>query len=460
MPEIDYEALVKQAEQEGASWLTSTAPRGLAAPQLDPQHKVLGIPLKSLMMARQQKKTRGEEIEAVGPGIGEAVGAVAGGPLGAAFGAGAGAAVSQAIQGKPVDPQEVLIETALSFLPEAGEALVRRGGRALLRMTRGGHEVLSDEAARRAGRAAQAIFEAPEKQAVSQMFDAVEQSGARVSPAPVQEFLRALPEARVRDLLLLDIQPIDRAMRSERQFTPLLRQWANPQVEGELPRLADLEALRRHVRDRAAQSPDPAAKRLLYGLRDSLEESIMRTPLQGGDESVRELLSQARRQWAQVMSAEELSTLLGSSPVSRVTKQGQMLEFHLDRLLNLLRDNRTPRAQSVNRGLAVTPGAQERFVAFVDEMRDVLPGSVLSITDTAGLRRFAPVAAADRMVSHLITSERGQAMLREYMTQKPGPISVQAIALMVNTLRRETMAEQASSPALESIPGSPSVPFR
>jgi len=150
-----------------------------------------------------------------------------------------------------------------------------------------------------------------------------------------------------------------------------------------------------------------------------------------------DLLRTARAGWARVKRAEELGTLLGTSPVSRLIKGGDLKEFHIDRLVNILRDNKSALAQSINRSLDRTPGARAHFEALLTEWKQIAPERVLAISDVSSLRRLAPVAAIDQMVSYLLTQPAGQDLFRQAIVfGRSKSVTPNLLAFLVNAARR------------------------
>jgi hypothetical protein len=379
------------------------------------------------------------------PGAGAAAGGMLGAvipeplkaPAAAILSAG-GFAAEKKIRGEPVEPMDLVKEAIMSFVPEVLESTVRGASRALGRISRGGQELRVDEAARRAAVAAPQIFQAPEREAVRHVFELVRQSGVRMDTAPIAQEVRTLTAGKY-DELLSEIRRVDNVHKTGGRYEQLvtnLRRGTGPQITGY--DIGDLQQLHSTVRQRTQGLASVEARQLLQDFNASIDTAIQSGLTRGGTAAgnTPQLLQEARRNWARVRAAEDLGELLTTSPVSKITGNGDRRAFYMDRLLNLLNDNDSQLARSVNRSMGFQPEAQQRFQAFVQELRDILPGKVLEISDVSALRRFAPVAAVDRALSYLLTSPTGQMLFRNAIVEGRGMVSMNTVAELVNATRR------------------------
>ena len=358
-------------------------------------------------------------------------------------GAGLGLLVERWIRDEPVTAPEVAKEVLFSFAPEAAESMLRAGVRTVGRATRGAQELRLDEAARRAAGAAPQVFQAPERQAVSTLFEQVRQSGVQLQVDELANWLQRLRPEQLHDLVNRDVRAIDIAMRSGGRFESLVTDLATA-PRGRIPAvdIGTLQSLRSHLLARTKTVPDPAAKSLLSDFQQMVDSATDMAPalVQGhSGQMAREtvtLLQDARRQWAQVRSAEDLAEILTTGPVSKVTQGGRMHELRLDALMNKLQDQRDPLVKSVLRSLEQTPGAAERFQAFLHDLQQLVPAKTIPISDVSGLRRLGPVGAIDRAISHVLVSPLGQELFREAILQGRGTLSVNLVANMVSAIRR------------------------
>lgn len=387
------------------------------------------------------------------PAAGERAGFLVAGPLGAGAGAGIGLYIERKMRGEPVTPYEVGMETALSFLPEAAESTVRGVARQMGRMSRGGGQLRMDEVARRAHEVAPRIFDAPERQATSALFDQVRQSGVRMDATALVDELQRLTPGKYADVLS-EIQRLDTQHKTGGRFATLfesLRQ-GNTAALVQGADIGDLQQLHSALRVRGDSLKAAEARQLLRDVNDAVDATIFSGGLKGtpsaAQQDIPEVLRTAREQWARIRRAEDLGQLLTTSPVSKLTHGGEMRAFDLNRLLNMLSDNRAPLAQSVNRAFVRQPEAGQQFTAFLDEMRRLLPGGTIQLSDTQGLRRFAAIAGADRMLSAVLTHPTGQRLFRDAILEGRGRLSINALAEIVNTMRREEFGPGA-------FPGAP-----
>jgi hypothetical protein len=358
------------------------------------------------------------------------------------------------LRGEESKISPIFTEMAWSFAPEFLESALREGGRQFLRITRGGQELRLDEVARRAEQAGAQIFRAPERAAASAQFEAVGETGVRLETDNVQQWLAERPAAQVQDILTRDLRAIDTAARSGKRLETLLEEIATAPL-GATSSIRDLQDLSSALLKRAQQIKDPAAQRLLMDLRLEVDTAIDTGRAVGGQtaEAVK-LLAVARQSWARVRASEDMGMLLSTRPVSKLTRGGDMRVFNIDQLVNILKDNTLPLAQSVNRALDRIPGARDTFERLLAEWKQIAPERVLTVSDVGSLRRVAPVAAVDHMLAYLLTRPAGQALFRQAIVYGRQPaFDPNLLAILVNAARRVELGAAGAPGPGERAPG-------
>lgn len=382
---------------------------------------------------------RPERAGEVGAFAGEVAGGIAGtltGPLaplarpvGAAVGAGVGSQVERVMRGQPFDIQQGTVEAVLSLVPEAAESLGRAVGRGALRLLRGAQRLRLDEAAALAQQGGQRVFRPPSERQAAQLFAIFDQAGTTASLQSAKAIVDGLESNEKR-----------RVLRQLARLDPGGTQALAAGGDLSLQQLQNFRSLIGQQRELMRQSGVPGAARtrqLLSQVQQQIDTAID-TTLEGIQ--LGGAAQTAREAWHRHKAADRLGQLLTTSPVTKSVEGGDFLEFHLDRLDNLLKDNKNRLARQVNQDLARVPGASAAFTQLREEIKRVVPSGMIEISDVSGLRRFAAVAAVDRMLSEVLTSRMGLSLFRQAVVFGRGRLSLNTLATIVNAMSRQAGA--------------------
>lgn len=362
-------------------------------------------------------------------------------PVFAGIGAGVGSQAERLARGEPLDPQQMINEAILSFVPEFAESAIRGISRGIARLTRGGQDLRLDEAARIARRGGQRVFQPPERREVQQLFELLNTYEVKnpmrgtiniIQALNASEQKRIMKELQRLDALATSALTDDTVLLSPKQlqnYRSLIGQQA--------------ESLRTSGRAGAART-----RQILLEIQRAVDQDIddilEQVDLGGAAQTAREA-------YHRVKSAERLERIITTSPITKSTQGGDIYQFHLDRLDNLLKDQRTRDARALVSALNKIPGARQEFDRFRAEIKAIVPERVLEISDVSGLRRLAPVAVIDRMLSFLLTHPQGQQIFRQAVIYGRGRLSVNQLAIIVNTVRRSMVG--VGEPEVYIAPG-------
>jgi hypothetical protein len=361
-------------------------------------------------------------------------------PVFGAAGAALGSQVERFVRGEPVDRQQALREGLVSLIPEAGESLVRGATRTLVRTTRGAQELRRDTAARIATDAAQRIYHPPGKAQVDALYHVLDTHQSQLLPWLANDYLQTLPGAERRKL-----------MQELHALSPTLSQkvadgdYLTPKEVTQFRSLLGQQAeLLGNSAQPGAASTRQLLKRMQQELDHDLDEFLETVQLPGAAQT-------AKDAYYRLKAAERLTTLLTTSPVTKSIKGGDAYEFDLDKLHNMLKDNKVRISRDVNRDLTRVSGAREAFDSFFAEVKRLVPDGKLTFTDTSGLRRQWAIAGLDRGISALLTTPLGQQLFRQAIVQGRGRLSLNTVASIVSLLRRQDEG-QAEGVGAVSIP--------
>ena len=368
-------------------------------------------------------------------------------PVFGAAGAALGSQVERFVRGEGVDTDQAKREALLSFLPEAGESLVRGAARSFGRTTRGGHALREDAAAQMARDAAPHIFQPPGSAQVTYLFDVLEKQHVGGPLLEARYVLDSL-EASERTTLLKELKAIHPEALTVLSEGGLLSAKEMQRFRSLLGQQADIT--QRSGRRGAARTAQ-LLRQMQQGVDIDQDALLSSLDLPGSAQTAREA-------YHRVKATERLHQVLTTSPVSKSLQGGDAFSFDLDLLHNKLKDNKTREARAVNRDLASIPGAQEQFDAFFQQMKRLVPQGKLTITDTSGLRRNSLVAFGDRVISAVIMHPMGQALFRQGIVAGRGRMDLSAIALMLNMVARQDAAQGEDVRALALPAGLLSTP--
>lgn len=382
----------------------------------------------------------------LGP-VGRKIGAGAGRALGGGIASAASALGQQRARGDAPTANDVGNELLLSFLPEALESGVRATGRRALRASHGGQEIRMDEVAKRTLRKAPRVFDSPARKAVSQQFQAVEQTGLRFDLGGLRREFADMPK-QLEDIIKFDVRAIDRAGRTGKRFEGMI----DAIQAGDNVPIGDLQDLRSVLLKREGRASQEA-QRVIERVRLAVDEAVDNAPAVPGAQlagqnvdEIRTMLQTARQEWKRVRSAEDLAVLVGSRPVSSLARNGRMIRFNMNALLNTLRDNKTALARQVNQSLDALPGPRvvveglgkrpQKFAEYLEEMKAILPQEI-RLSHTQGLVRAVPgIAAASNVMADMMVSPLGQRVFRKALIKGRGTLSLNRLAIAATTLRR------------------------
>jgi hypothetical protein len=368
-------------------------------------------------------------------------------PVFGAAGAALGSQVERFVRGEGVDTEQAKREALFSFLPEAGESLVRGAARSFGRATRGGHELRQDAAAQIARDAAPHIFHPPGSAQVKHLFDVLDKHDVG-GPLLEARFVLDSLAASERTTVLKELKAL------HPEALTVLSEGGQLSAK-EMQRVRSLLGVQADITQRSGR---PGAARTAQ---------LLRQMQQGVDIDQDALLSgldlpgsaqTAREAYHRVKATERLQQVLTTSPVTKSLKGGDEYLFDLNRFHNLLKDNKTREIRAVKKDLASIPGAQEAFDAFFQDVKRLVPKGQLTFTDTSGLRRNAGVAFVDRLLSALITHPMGQALFRQGIVAGRGRMDLSALALMLNMVARQDAAQGEDVRALALPAGLLSTP--
>jgi hypothetical protein len=388
-----------------------------------------------------------EQPGEVGAFVGEVAGQAASIPTGpwqpitrpvfGAAGAALGGQVERFVRGEPFDMQEAKREALLSFLPEAGESVLRGATRQALRITRGGHELREAAAAQIAEGAAKNIFNPPGKAQVNVLFDVLDQQHVGGPLLEGRFFLESL-EASERTKLTKELKALNP------HALAIIEQGGQLSAK-QMQDFRSLIGQQAEMTGRSGRAGAARTQQLLWKAQEAIETDLdallNAVNLPGSAQTAREAYHRQK-------AAERMNRVLTTSPVTKSIKGGDEYIFDIDRFHNAIKDNKTREIRAVNRDLTTIPGAQEEFDAFFRTVKGVLPQGRLVFTDTSGLRRYGIVGAADRMISQLITSPIGRTLFRDAIVQGRGTVSMNSVAVMLNIMARQD--EQAGE-SLRSV---------
>lgn len=385
----------------------------------------------------------------IGARIGGAVGSRFG-PAGRIAGQGAGriigggvasmgsALTQKRLRGQPITGQDVGNEALLTFLPEGIESGLRFAGRQGVRRLKGGQELRMQEAVDESIRSAPMVFNSPGRQASSDLFEQVAQSGVVLDTSSLTRQVNDLGTDRLDDIARIDLTTIDNRGRTGGRFSDIF----DAIRAGDQVPIGDLQDFRSVLLRRGRNAP-PEARRIIETIRGAVDNTIDNAPaipLPGITADVvdqaRATLAQARDGWRRTLAAENLAEFLGTRPVSSVARGGNIMRFNLNAMANQLRDNRSRIAREVNRSLDAVPGARANFEAFRENLSRIAPLEI-RMTNTQGLSRLAFVAAANNALADVMTTELGRAALQRVVARGRGVMSVNMLAAIANAVRRQ-----------------------
>lgn len=359
-------------------------------------------------------------------------------PFAGALGAGAGELTEQLVRGEPLNLKKAATESGLSLVPEVVESAARGIGRTILRNVPGGTRIRFDEAARQARQLAPEVFQPQTRDVVGDMFEQVRRSGVKLETKALEQEITSLNGGKY-DALLSEVKRLDNQYKTGGRYTNLLES-----LRGNLPRqvgydIGDLQQFRSAVGQRVRALEPVEAKQLLRDLQVSIDDTIdfglSRGVRQVGNEP--EVLRAARGEWARLRAAEDMGHMVERAITS--TPDLAMNSFNLRAFFDTLRKGDSEISRNVNRALDRTPGARERFMQGLDDISQQFRTIEVPLTDVSGWRRNFIIAGLGQAISSILLTDVGQRLFRDTIVNGRGQLSPNAIALLVNAARRETM---------------------
>lgn len=359
--------------------------------------------------------------------------------------------------GKTPTPTEALETFAWNLVPSAAEDTLRAGGRAVLRRGAGGQIIARDAAARQAQGLGARVMQAPEREALSEMFDEIARSGVKLDVTPLRTYWGTLATTD-RQRALQEVRRISSPLADvlERTGGTGLKGWD----------IGDLQHLRSELLKRRATVTTPETKDLLYDLRvavdDAIEQGIAVGKVPAG--FAPERLKDAQAGWRKMRQAEDLQGL--------VTKHTSFNPNTQYSDLNLA---------ALNKELQGTTKRSQRLLASMDEgQRDALQAeikdlsrnypfvkipSLAHIVTTGGSLTTAAImaltgaggpavaAALPAALSLALGSPKAMGLFREAIVRDRGELKPNTIALILDTARRELGYGPQGAPASAAASG-------
>jgi hypothetical protein len=211
-----------------------------------------------------------------------------------------------------------------------------------------------------------------------------------------------------------------------------------------------LQTMRSHLRQEADLLADKSSeayqliKNLQRAIDDTIDNGFVMNASAATSQATRDLLHQARKDYANRMAADDLGDLIEGKITSSPDLKSNTIQIRA--LYDELRRGKSQASQSINRALDLTPGARDRFEKEVHTIARLYEKIELPMTDVAGFSRLPVVAAARQGIGQMLLTDQGRTWLKDTIIEGRGRLSPNAVAVLVNAGRRETRPELTGRP--------------
>lgn len=383
--------------------------------------------------------------------VGEAIGTtLAPGPLkpvAGALGAGAGEGVRQWWSGEPFDAAKIGKEAGWSLAPEVAESAGRGMVRQFARNSPGGQLLRFEQGARESRQLPEKVFQPKPASDISDAFNQVRAANVDVDLGDVTRHVSTLSPGKQADLLNT-LTTLDRENKTGGRYAKMYQDFMSGQS---MTRdIGALQDLRSHLRQEAEMLADKSSeayqliRNFQRAVDDTIDTGLVSNASAQTAQSTRDLLHQARKDWAQRVAADDLSDMVES----KITSTGDLSSstIQIRALYDELRRGRSQVSKSLNRALDLTPGARDRFEKEMHEIARLYETIQIPMTDVAGLSRMPVIAELRQALGQMLLTDRGRQMLREAVIEGRGTLSPNAVALLTNAYLRETRPELRGRP--------------
>lgn len=360
-------------------------------------------------------------------------------PIAGAIGAGAGEGYRQWQAGEPLDWAKIGKETAWSAAPDIVESAGRGMVRQFARNSPGGQQLRFEQGARESRQLPERVFQPKAASDISQAFDQVRAAKVDVDLGDIVSHVTTLSPGKQADLLHT-LTTLDRTNKTGGRYAQMYRDFMTGQSASR--DIGALQDMRSHLRQEADMLADKSSEayQLIRNFQrtidDTIDNGLVSNATAATAQGTRDLLHQARRDWAQRMAADDLGDLVESKIRTSGDLSSETIQIRA--LYDDLRRGRSQASQSINRALDLTPGARDRFNTEVHEIARLYETIQIPMTSVTGISRMPVVAAVREGVSQLLLSDWGRRQLRDWILEGRGTLSPNAVAALVNVARRET----------------------
>lgn len=367
-------------------------------------------------------------------------------PVAGMLGAGAGEGYRQWQAGEPLDWGKIARETAWSAAPEIVESTGRGMVRSFARNSPGGQQLRFEQGARESRQLPERVFQPRPADQISDAFEEVRRTGLPIDTQDMTRHLTTLSPGHQADALHL-LTSLDRQHRTGGRYAQLYDNLL--QGRGGTQSIGDLQNLRSHLRQEAEQMDPGEGRNFVRNLQRAVDDTIdfgmTSGAMAASTPQIRQTLHQARRDWAQRAAADDLSELVES----KIRTSGDLSsdKIHISALWDDVRRGRSHISQSINRALDLTPGARDRFNTEMREIARLYNEIQIPMTDVAGLSRMPIVAEFRQQLGQVLLHPVGRRMFRDAIIDGRGTLSPNAMAAMVNAVRREERPEMVHGKA-------------
>jgi hypothetical protein len=343
-----------------------------------------------------------------------------------ALGAGVGEGVRQWWEGEPFAPGKIGQEMAYSALPQIFESAGRAALKTAARGTTTGKTMLREEAAQQARQAPARIFQPKPADEISLAFTQVRQTQLPIDPSAMSTHVQSMSPGRQADLRH-ELTILDREHATGGRYVQLYDDLQQGRAGAQdIGALQDMRSALRQRAERLEKAPD--RQQFVRDMQHVVDYTIDHGLVQGARgaqaPATREMLHQARSDWARRMAADDMSGM-----VEQHIRSGpdlQSVSLNLAGFYDDIRKERSSISQSVNRALDLTPGGRERFEA---SMRDVARNfQYVTLPKIPGL---------EQALSYMALSPHLREGLRQAIVQGRGTVSPNVLATLVNAALRE-----------------------
>jgi hypothetical protein len=406
----------------------------------------LGLPTVGMeTMVGMLGETAGEQLGAktgaavltpllgpAGPAVGGILGAIGGGVLSRAL-------TRRAQTGEFPGGKEIASDAIWTGALHGIETGVRGFARYAMSGTKGAQQLRYTEAARKARELPEMAFQPMPMDDIRPMFAQVSASGVRVPAEDMASYLTTLTPGKRRDLLQ-EVALIDLTNKTGGRFGQIIDAvLAGSKVGKPGIDIGQAQTLSSQLRKRIDMLESFEARQLLTDFRNAVDAGIFSGRAIGPAQHVAEtsaLLKEARAQYARRMAANEMSHLVEVKITGNPATE-DLMTFRLGSFLDELRRGGTETAQSINRALTLTPGAEKRFNAGVNDIRQLYDAIAIPLADVTGFRRNWVIAGLGNMLSLALLSDAGRSLFKQSVLQGRGTVSVNALAIAASAARTE-----------------------